>query len=600
MINKNFLIIGVLFLIPLIISQTVVHTDIQKICDGKIIGTYPFGIGTADEKVPVTFWDCPSGNGVLIYKHNGEADRKYENIKNGSSFTFKDKKLVEAKVGVSKDSEYMFGNKKVKIPKDSKIIFKDSKVSIELPKDYKSVIEKPVKIPDSKDVDVKVEYKYAEGEKPSEIKIKDDFGKEIIIKRIGSDAFTLNYDGKLDSFYVTGNFETNGVRVGKYSNPRNNNDNTYIFFDGNEHKIDKNYVSIGDKKITLGAVKGENGPTIELLKGNPVLKNIEDKNFFMVQALGGKDGSVVVIENRDVDKKIPVITSSGGYNIFDGSKVVRYVDEGEYKDKTKGPRLLTSNPIGDANGKSSIALQVVTKTSSGSRLDEWDAVFDTNNNVRAGLNSKLESDLASVKGGQVTSIRNTFHELRPEEQEKLKNFDENKQRALSSLGIEQIREELKKIPDQQGGSTNIGSPLTPVPLPPIQGISPPPTTATPTTPTPVTTPTLTPIPTPTTVPTQPISKKWTDLTPDTKNSYVSALRESKALTSASSVPPQAEYTKLNIQGKDFTGYVFKGKFKVTSFQQSQLAFVTENKEVFVQEAYGSTSVGSQYRWKRLK
>ncbi|MBS3078769.1 hypothetical protein J4218_01480 [Candidatus Pacearchaeota archaeon] len=375
------------------------------------------------------------GGGASSIKFNNQ---EFKNLNGVNSFSFKDKKLVSAKFNVSKDSEYIFGNKKVKIPKDSQVIFKDNKVSIQLPKDYSSAVEKPVKIPDSKDPDVNVEYRYADD--VNKIKIKDN-GKEYEISKLGNEKFQLNYDGKADAFYVNGKFEMKGLRVGEKSQ---NDEKTYLFFDGKEHEIDSTYLSLGDKKLIIGAAKGDYSPSVQFLPGNEFLK-VTDKNLVMMQKIGGKDGGYLTIE-QGATGNIPKVTSKGGgYNMFFGEKAIRYNEE--LKDKYKGPMLLTKNPLADyAKVKESIPMQIITTDKTGNRVGEWDAVFDSYNGIKAGNAKELENQLATSKQGVVTSIKTSFHSLTKEEQEKLKSLTPEKQRELVGSDVNKLREEIKKIP----------------------------------------------------------------------------------------------------------------------------------------------------------
>jgi len=151
----------------------------------------------------------------------------------------------------------------------------------------------------------------------------------------------------------------------------------------------------------------------------------------------------LTIESRDSEGKIPRITSTEGYNLFSGDKALKYVDS--YKDKYKGPGLLTKNPIG-ASGKESIPIQIVTLDKTGSRLGDWDVIIDSYGSVKAGNAQQLESQLTSSSKGLVTSIRTSFHSLTKEEQTKLGTLSVDKQRELVGASAEKLREELKNIP----------------------------------------------------------------------------------------------------------------------------------------------------------
>jgi len=438
--NKIEYRIGMVIFVVLILVFFVSASDVDitvTSSEGSAnpVVNYPFDTGQSNEMNPITLID---GYNKISYNHNGDANnkREYDNIAAGGKFIFKNKKLNFSDFTTTKDSEYAFGNQKIKVPKGSHVIFKDNKVTIEVPKD--SIIEKPTKIPNSKEEDVKVEYRYKQGEEPSFVKIKDN-GKEYEIKKFGSEKFQVNYDGKADAFRVNGKFELSGIRVGEYSQ----NDETYLFFDGNAHdELIGSYVSFGDKKLIVGASSKEFSSTVQLLPGNGIL-TVTDKTMLMVQGIGGEKGGHLTIESRDSEGKIPRITSTEGYNLFSGDKALKYVDS--YKDKYKGPGLLTKNPIG-ASGKESIPIQIVTLDKTGSRLGDWDVIIDSYGSVKAGNAQQLESQLTSSSKGLVTSIRTSFHSLTKEEQTKLGTLSVDKQRELVGASAEKLREELKNIP----------------------------------------------------------------------------------------------------------------------------------------------------------
>ena len=84
-------------------------------------------------------------------------------------------------------------------------------MTIKLPDNQELVIEKPVKIPDSKDADVRVEYVYSD--EVSKIKIRDN-DREYELSKLGNNKFQLNYDEIEDAFFVDGDFDINKLRVG--------------------------------------------------------------------------------------------------------------------------------------------------------------------------------------------------------------------------------------------------------------------------------------------------------------------------------------------------------------------------------------------------
>jgi hypothetical protein len=141
------------------------------------------------------------------------------------------------------------------------------------------------------------------------------------------------------------------------------------------------------------------------------------------------------IERMNWDKKIPRITAyASGYNIFNGQKGIEFNEE--IKRTNKGPEPITENPI-SAPGKIPIPLHVVTADKIGQRLDgfenSWDIVFDRFGNITRGTSRELESYPGSVRFGQYTSIRESFHELTFEEQEAMKRREIAK--ALKKLPI---------------------------------------------------------------------------------------------------------------------------------------------------------------------
>ena len=568
-----FLFIGLLLFISLVGNITCVNAAegiTINYNDNKIQQiNLSFDIGFANESNFVTL---KQGDGKISYDHNGNTPRVYENVGKGGKFSFKDKKLKSANFNVTKDSEYTFGNQKVKVPKDSHVIFDNNKVTIELPKDV--AIEKPTKIPDSKEEDVKVEYRYKQGEEPSSVKIKDN-GKEYDIKKIGTNKFQLNYDGKQDAFYVNGKFETNGLRVGEHSGD-SEADSTYLFFDGKEHdSLKGSYISMGDKKVLIGASSGELGPTVQFLPGNGVV-TVDDKKLVMMQAIGGEKGGHLTMESRDSEGKIPKVTATGaGYNMFFGEKAIRYSDG--LKDK-KGPILLKKNPLGDfATGKESIPMHVVTLDKTGNRLSDWDVVVDSYNGIKAGSAKELEEGGVSVRQGVVTSIRASFHSLTKDEQAKLGTLSPEKRRELVGKDANQIREELKKIPDKlkiepdkptdtKPGNTTITPPknnsVTPGPVK--------------------------------------IGDKMKD---SDKTKYKNILKNT-GVKYPTKYNVDGVYNQiLTGDGKKLNGYILEGTFKISSnswgTETVQKIAITNN-EIYVWKKSSPTTSGTNYNWVKYK
>lgn len=440
-----FFIIGSIFLINLAFAEDIKIT--YKDSNLQLVNL-SFDVGKPNEANPVSL---VKGEGKISYNMNGNTLREYDNIGANGSFSFKDKKLKSAEFNVTKDGFYSFGNHNISIPAGSKVIFKDNKVTIQLPKDYTKSIVKPTKIPGSSEEDVKVEYRYKDGEEPSTLKISDN-NKEYELKKIGSDKFQLNFDPKNDAFYVVGKFEMNSLKIGEFSK----DDETYLFFDGNTHaNVKGSYISFGDKKLIIGASTGDFSPTVQFLPGNKYVTISDDKKMLMIQAIGGEKGGQLTLENPD-DKIFPKITATTGYNLFDGNKAIRYVDS--FKDKYKGPILLTNNPL-PITGKESVGLWVSTRDNSGNRIGDWDVIFDSSGSVKAGTASELETGGVSVRKGVVTSARVSFNSLSSEEQTKLGMLSPEKRRELVSKDINTIKEELKKVNTITSGNLTISPPV---------------------------------------------------------------------------------------------------------------------------------------------
>ncbi len=152
------------------------------------------------------------------------------------------------------------------------------------------------------------------------------------------DSSQVTYDPKYRGYRVVGDFQIKGLRIGEYSIE----DENYLFFDGKEHEgVDLPYISIG-AKLVLGVPTKAFGSTVELLPGNAYI-DIDDSNFVMVQALGGKRAGAIWIERKDWEKKILRITCSSGYNIFNGERAVKYNEN--VRTNNKGPGILNNNPI---------------------------------------------------------------------------------------------------------------------------------------------------------------------------------------------------------------------------------------------------------------
>jgi len=564
--NKSEYKIILVFLIVILFTLVYVaaETDITITPDdGKNpVVTYPFDFGQPNEMEPVTLVD---GYSKISYNNNGDSNdkREFANIAIGGKFIFKNKKLNSSDFVATKDSEYVFGNQKIKVPKDSHVIFKNNKVTIELPKN--AVIEKPIKIPNSKEEDVKVEYRYKQGEEPSTVKIRDS-GKEYDIKKFGSERFQINYDGKVDAFRVDGDFEMRGVRIGEYSKE----DETYLFFDGGTHNdLKGSYVSFGDKKLIVGASSGKFGSTVQFLSGNGVI-DVRENAMMMVQAIGGDKGGHLTFESRD-SGKIPIMTATGGYNLFSGSKVLKYIDS--YKDKYKGPGILTSNPL-DFSKKESIPLQVVTLDNSGKRIGDWDVVVDSYNSIRAGNAQQLENQLTGKIGGVVTSIRASFHSLTKEEQEKLGTLSLEKQRELIGADVNKLKEEIKKIPS--------------TPTPPSG-----------TTPTP---PGTKPDTKPGTTPTPPI-KIGDKIKDSDKDKYKSILKNNGIMTSAKG-SFAGEYNEITTKDGKKQGYIFSGQFSTSSGTWSSSNLVQKvaiiNKDIYIYQKSPYPKNSNIFSWVKYK
>jgi len=225
----------------------------------------------------------------------------------------------------------------------------------------------------------------------------------------------ISYNPRLKAYEVNGKFNIRGLRVGEQSDEKPE-DQTYLFFDGREHD-DKGvaYLSLGEKKLVIGAPARYLSPSVEFLPGNPYLDVAED-NFVMLQASGEKRGGHIKVEKKDHERKIPRATSTSGYTIFSGTNGVRYNDELE----ARGAEPIHNENIYINEPRKPIPLHVVTTNRIGQRVHDWDVVFDRHGRVALGEGSTLESYPGSLRNGAYTSIRQAYHDLSLERQEREK------------------------------------------------------------------------------------------------------------------------------------------------------------------------------------
>ena len=62
-----------------------------------------------------------------------------------------------------------------------------------------------------------------------------------------------------------------------------------MFFDGEEHKTNFAYLSLGDKKLIIGAAAGSSSPSVQFLEGNSFF-NIDGNKVVILQKIGGTEG----------------------------------------------------------------------------------------------------------------------------------------------------------------------------------------------------------------------------------------------------------------------------------------------------------------------
>ncbi|MBS3078765.1 hypothetical protein J4218_01460 [Candidatus Pacearchaeota archaeon] len=391
-------------------------------------------LGSENKKTSVSIKE-----GNLNYYNENDAENKksFDSLRNGEFEFDENGKLIQAGFNVEGDSEYSFGNKKIKAPKNSEVTFKDDRVTIKLPDNQELVIEKPVKIPDSKDADVRVEYVYSD--EVSKIKIRDN-DREYELSKLGNNKFQLNYDEIEDAFFVDGDFDINKLRVGEKTNKDVKN---YLFFDGEEHKTNFAYLSLGDKKLIIGAAAGSSSPSVQFLEGNSFF-NIDGNKVVILQKIGGTEGGKLVIENIDEDGKIPykITSTGGGYIMIFGKQALHYTEN--FKDKYNGPMFVESPFKDSTDSNENPLIHVVTLDSSENRVDDWDVVT-TKNGISVGNAEELEKGLVSMQLGNMASLRANFHSLTKEEQSRLRLMSLEKQRELVSVDADTLREEIKKL-----------------------------------------------------------------------------------------------------------------------------------------------------------
>lgn len=405
-------------------------------------------------------------DGLIKYKEKDESEfREFGSMEKDSEFKFVNGELVSAHftvirsictesgcIPLKEPVEYKLGNYKYKIPSGSSVVFekgKDGKKdSITIAQLDEKKVEAPEIIDEKKTEFSEVEY-VANGE--SLTLPNDD-----LIKKSMTEDIKLFYDTEKGAFFMEGVAQISDLEIGTFDSKK-----TYLYFDGKVYDIGEPYISLNkeNNRMTIGAPAGSESPSIKFLPGNKYGGiNIEEKGNFIVWARGKgesiKNGeqysedSLITIEDRKAESKIPLITTKGGYNIIDGSMLIAWnkglngpitaqVKSISIKNtETGAPREI------DFTKSTRVPIQIHSLNSEGKLLE----YKDLKGNLKP-----MDFDLfVSNEGGiipargkdEVIFSKVSLHALNAIDRSKMRSLSQDKQLELLKKPIAEIRKSL--------------------------------------------------------------------------------------------------------------------------------------------------------------
>lgn len=240
-------------------------------------------------------------NGFLKRKYNDKVSSEYSNFDNidGKESEIKlDNKgnIIEAKIKIGKEGDYVFGNYNLKLKSGDEFRLKDGKAVI---KTSDGNLDKS-RIPKYEDLKAQaIEFTF-EGDN---FKLYDIPLDSTTFKKIKFDDKGYYIDES-----VAPNIRFTGIDI------KNVKTKTYLDFEGKvNNDYDAAYVSMSKNagKIVIGNNGNNEGPTVLFNKDNTYGLLIENTDHFAIKTLGGyKDktggqGSYIQIENRNSQHLVP-------------------------------------------------------------------------------------------------------------------------------------------------------------------------------------------------------------------------------------------------------------------------------------------------------
>ncbi len=235
--------------------------------------------------------------------------KEFKNLKKDSFFILTEDGEIYSAAFETKGGKYILGNQKLDLPSGTRVLYKDGIINLEVPP----------------------------GSVFNSIPTKDDFNKEAakVKLRINSnDIGKKDYKIKLKGNTFSGGvitFAEGQVLVEKndfailnnveITNKNSGSEYTCIFFNVKHSqnsfcRSDFINFDINKRMIQISSPKNRAGRIVRFYKDNPFVK-IENTDYFAVQTM---PSSSMIIQNRDIKNKIPLVTIKGNFKMDEDHK----------------------------------------------------------------------------------------------------------------------------------------------------------------------------------------------------------------------------------------------------------------------------------------